>query len=184
MRNLALNVFAYVCAIALLFLLFLVMSYKDILKKYARKKGIKCANNLSNKVFQFKYPSHEKFRADITYLDDPTSDLFTGWILKKFSEDYHNGIRYGWNVIGSDDARNGRCRASIIQERDYDMGWYNEVIDSRNHGWKNDWLENHFSIMAKHYFGEIKDFKGADEVYRLLAIPTGLPIRSKDTVCS
>ena len=40
MRNLALNVFAYVCAIALLFLLFLVMSYKDILKKYARKKGM------------------------------------------------------------------------------------------------------------------------------------------------
>lgn len=81
--------------------------------------------------------------------------------LNRFSEYspdcYAAAWHFTWNEQGRKDAVSGRYRGDVYREHAYNMGWWNEMIEMRKHGWQHHRLDNVFERMKQDYWGKVED---------------------------
>ena len=73
------------------------------------------------------------------------------------------GYKVYWQRFGANDVDFGRCRAKKFHCHDYNMGWWNRMVEMHKTGWRHVSLDKFFDEMGKNYWDKIN--KGRSDDY-------------------
>lgn len=75
---------------------------------------------------------------------------------------YNAGYGVRWQRFGREDVTRGLCRARLFKSHNYNMGWWNEMIERRQWGWQHPRLDGEFDRMRLLYWDRISSGNSDD----------------------